>query len=67
MTRVMLCPNALDNPFVWLRRGQVYFELGNLDQAADSLASAFMLGGAEIFEVEAPKYWEFISPKLRLP
>jgi len=64
LTTVMLCPNALDNPFLWLRRGEVYFELGDMKQAQDSLASAFMLAGREIFETEDPKYAAFILPKL---
>jgi tetratricopeptide (TPR) repeat protein len=64
LTTVMLCPNALDNPFLWLRRGQVYFELGDMTQAQDSLASAFMLAGQEIFATEDPKYGAFILPKM---
>lgn len=64
LTMVMLCPNALENPFVWLRRGQVYFELGDMKQAQDSLASAFMLAGPEIFESEDPKYASFILPQM---
>jgi hypothetical protein len=58
----MLCPNALDNPFLSLRRGQVYFELGDMRQAQDSLASALMLAGREIFE--DPKYAAFILSKM---
>ena len=64
LTAVMLCPDALDNPFLWLRRGQVYFELGDMKQAQDSFASAFMLAGREIFETEDPKYAAFILPKM---
>jgi len=64
LTAVMLCPNALDNPFLWLRRGQVYFELGDIKQAQDSLGSAFMLAGSEIFDREDPKYGAFILPKM---
>jgi len=67
LTQVMLCPNALDNPFISLRRGQVYFELGDTRLAEDSLASAFTLGGTEIFDSEAPKYAAFILPKLKRP
>jgi tetratricopeptide (TPR) repeat protein len=65
LTAVMLCPNALDNPFIWLRRGEVYFELDDMQQAQDSLASAFMLGGHEIFEREDPKYAAFILPIMK--
>jgi hypothetical protein len=63
----MLCPNALENPFIWLRRGQVYFELGDMRLAEDGLASAFMLGDKNIFEGEDPKYSEFILSKLKPP
>ena len=65
LTQVMVCPKARTNPFLWLRRGQVYFELGDMQQAQDSLASAFMLGGQELFEGEDPKYAAFILPKLK--
>jgi tetratricopeptide (TPR) repeat protein len=65
LTRVMLCPNATTNPFIWLRRGQVYFELGILDLAADSLASAYALEGEGIFKDEDPKYASWILPRLR--
>jgi len=65
LTHVMLCPKALENPFIWLRRGQVFFELGDTRQAEDSLASAFMLGGKDIFNGEDPKYADFILPKLK--
>ena len=61
----VLRPKALDNPFIWLRRGQVYFELGDTRLAEDGLASAFMLGGREIFSGQDPKYAAFILPKLR--
>jgi len=55
---------VLDNPFIWLCRGQVYFELGDMKQAQDILASAFMLAGQEIFETEDRKYAAFILPKM---
>ena len=35
--------------------------------AADELARAYMGGGAEIFDDEDPKYWDFIRTKLQLP
>src|SRR5437764_10833970 len=31
------CPGGLGNPFIHLRLGQCYFELGKLDRAADEL------------------------------
>ncbi len=67
LNRALLCPESLDNPLVWLRRGQVYFELGDTRLADDSLASAYMLGGDEVFEREDPKYAEYIHTKLQKP
>lgn len=49
-----------DNPFVWLRLGQVAFELGNSKQAGDALMSAYMLAGDEIFDDEHPKYRQWL-------
>lgn len=60
---VMLCPEALGNPFIHLRRGQILFDGGNLDAAADELMRAYMGGGPELFEAEAPKYLEFLSTR----
>ncbi len=48
------------NGFVWLRLGQGQLELGQRDAAADSLMSAFMLEGHEIFEGEDPKYLQLL-------
>lgn len=65
--RAQLCDDSLGNPFIWLRRGQVYYELGDTRLADDCLASAYMLGGEEIFEREDPKYAEYILAKLDPP
>lgn len=46
--------------FIWLRLGQAQFEQGDLDGAADSLISAYMLDGDEIFEDEDPKYRQLL-------
>ncbi|MBD0405310.1 hypothetical protein [Flammeovirga sp. EKP202] len=56
---------ALDNPFVHLRKGQCHFELQQLDKSADSLTRAYMLEGKEIFEDEEPKYIEFLKTKIK--
>ena len=64
---VMFCPGALDNAFVRLRRGQVFFELGEQYQAQQELAGAYMLAGEDIFAAEDPKYAAFILPKLQPP
>ena len=44
LSAAMHCADAIGNPFIHLRLGQCQFELGNLDQAADELARAYMGG-----------------------
>ena len=65
--QVMFCPGSFDNPFIHLRRGQVYFELGNLHRAENELTSAYMLAGAAIFANEDPKYFEHLKSVIRPP
>lgn len=67
LNRAQLCPDSLDNPFIWLRRGQVYYELGETRLADDCLASAYTLGGTEVFAREDPKYVHYILAKLQPP
>ena len=57
---VLLCPDAAANPFVRLRRGQVYQNLGNREQARTELTCAYMNGGLEVFEGEE-RYLELIK------
>lgn len=61
----MHCPNAIGNPFIHLRLGQVQYELEDFARAKDELARALILGGSEIFEEEDPKYLQWIRPFLR--
>lgn len=67
LTDAMHCPDAIGNPFVHLRLGQVQYELGNSAWAADELARAYMGGGKEIFKPEDPKYFAFVKSKLKPP
>lgn len=60
------CPGGQDNPFIHLRLGQCYFELGDMDHAADELARAYRSDGLEIFEDEDEKYLEFLKTKISL-
>lgn len=53
-------PDGIDNPFIQLRLGQLFFELGNEKQAQEYLIRAYMLEGDEIFEDEE-KYYELIK------
>jgi tetratricopeptide (TPR) repeat protein len=63
---VMHCPDAVGNPFLHLRRGEEYFEYGELDAAAADLMRAWMGGGDEIFEDEDPKYRAFLATRANL-
>lgn len=59
-------PGGVENPLTHLRLGQVHFELGDLDQAADELTRGYMLGGRELFEGEDDKYLAFLSTRITL-
>jgi tetratricopeptide (TPR) repeat protein len=63
----MRCPEAIGNPFLHLRLGQISFELGDRDRAADELARAYMGGGEELFASDDPSYLEFLKTRLRPP
>lgn len=62
----MRCPGAIGNPYLHLRLGQACFELADLDKAADELTRAYMGGGAEIFDQQAAKYFEFLKTRIAL-
>lgn len=55
------CPNALENPFINLRLGETFFELGNLYKAKEHLLQAYMYEGIEIFNGENEKYFDLIK------
>lgn len=58
---------ALANPFVRLRLGQSLFELGNMKEAANWMAPAFLSEGMRLFEDDDPKYLNFIRSQLKPP
>ena len=60
------CPNGLGNPFIHLRLGQAFFELGDLKKSADELARAYMGGGKDIFLEDDPKYLVFLESKIKI-
>lgn len=66
LDHAMACPGAIGNPFLHMRRGQVLFEQGELDAAADELIRAYMSEGAEIFASEDPKYLAFLGARAKL-
>ena len=55
------CSGGIDNPFIQLRIGQSFFELGNNEKAKEYLLKAYILGGDEIFENESLKYYNIIN------
>jgi tetratricopeptide (TPR) repeat protein len=62
----MHCPGAIGNPFLHLRLGQAQFELGDLTPAADELTRAYMGAGEEIFQEQAPKYFDFLKTRIKI-
>jgi tetratricopeptide (TPR) repeat protein len=65
LQQAMHCPDAIGNPFIHLRLGQVQFELGDLQRARDELARAYMGAGDEIFDGEDPKYLALVRQALK--
>ncbi len=63
---VMHCPGGFGNPFLHLRLGQVLFNAGELDAAADELMRAYMGDGRAVFEKEDPKYLAFLATRANL-
>ena len=59
----MICPGAIGNPFLHLRFGQVLFDKGELDAAADELMRAYIAEGEEIFASEDPQYLAFLRTR----
>jgi len=62
----MTCPDAVGNPFLHLRLGQVLLDAGEDDRAADNLMRAYMGGGSEIFGSEDAKYLDFLRSRADL-
>ena len=62
----MTCPGAIGNPFLHLRYGQVLYDAGELDAAADELMRAYMGGGKDIFAPEDARYLGFLSSRAML-
>jgi tetratricopeptide (TPR) repeat protein len=55
------------NPFFRLRLGQCLVELGEMDEAANWLAGAFLMEGTKLFANDDPKYLNFIKSRLVVP
>lgn len=61
-TNAMNAPEGHVNPFILLRLGQCWYELGELDRASEYLLRAYLLEGDVIFEDEDDKYFHHIEP-----
>lgn len=57
---ILICPGGAGNPFIRLRRGQVFHRLGDLEKARVELTTAYLNGGRDVFEDEA-EYLNLIS------
>lgn len=60
------CPGAVGNPFLHLRLGQVLFDMGEHDRAADELMRAYMGAGTELFATEDQRYLAFLRTRAAL-
>lgn len=61
------CPGGLGNAFVHMRLGEVLYEQGDHDLAADELLRAFLAGGEEAFQHEPSKYLDFLWTRAQRP
>src|SRR6266480_5996807 len=64
---VIQSPEGLGNPFIHLRLGECYYELGDTTKAGDELTRAYMAGGKELFAKEDAKYFALVSRALKPP
>ena len=62
----MTCPDAVGNPFLHMRYGQVLLDAGEKDAAADELIRAYMGAGPEIFAPEDARYLKFLKTRAKL-
>jgi hypothetical protein len=59
--------NGVMNPFVRLRLGQTFFELGNPAGANDWMVPAYLEEGVALFDDEDPKYLAHVKANLDPP
>lgn len=59
-------PGGVQNPLTHLRMGQSFFEIGEMDFAADLLTRAYALDGARIFDDEDDKYRLFLATRISM-
>jgi hypothetical protein len=61
------CAGAVENLFIRLRLGQSLFELGEMREATNWMALAFLMEGKRLFAAEEPKYLAFLQEQLQPP
>lgn len=57
-------PGAFENPFLHLRLGQCFFEMGNFEKATHEFLRVYAFEGEELFALEDAKYFGLIKSKL---
>lgn len=62
----LTCPGGFGNPFIHMRLGQLAYDAGDLDAAAEELMRAYMGAGDAIFENEDRKYLTFLGTRAKL-
>jgi len=55
------CPGGSSDPFITLRLGQCYYEIGDRKKAEELMLQTFDVGGPDYFEHEDPKYFDLIA------
>lgn len=58
------CPDGIENPFILLRLGEAWYELGDVNKAKEYLLRAYILEGYSIFENEDDKYFDVIKGEI---
>ncbi|MET1254227.1 tetratricopeptide repeat protein [Aliikangiella maris] len=62
----LACPGGLGNPYIHLRLGQAYYEVNDLDKAADHLTRCYMGSELDLLGEEDEKYLNFLKSKIIL-
>ena len=61
LKEALKCPEGMENPYINLRIGECYYELGELGNAKRYLVEAYIGAGVEIFKEEPNKYFKLLE------
>lgn len=61
LKEALKCPEGMENPYINLRIGESYYELGELSNAKRYLVEAYIGAGREIFKEESEKYFKLLE------